>query len=530
MLVSLSFIISFTLRNASSRAASSDPHGVTTEWDAHAPPTRAHPERRESAVPSRVLLRPRPAGMLGEGDVRVMIAVVATNVDAVSCMAVASGFLSGLPVNVVGYHGLASDVPFKLVFKPALILESVRAAGLRDDDVVLFADSDTLFASADTLIEAVDTFIATSAASLHTLDARAVREGRARAPLILGREEHCHAEESMPSDECVGAYRAIGEEYKAYAQAHTIPLFVERISNLNSGVGMARVWALEEGVHAQQAYMDAHPLNAKNASWTCEQAIYAALYHDLRRHEMKSHALLVDRATTPRNPLPRSAYGLSSGVMELDEWNELSVVLDYCMCGLTQELWGNPMATYHPFRSIGDGSFEPFVQKTYTSLRVPLRRYALPPLTVTSPEKEVKEFNGLSTPPILLVRHGNNNVWTTGTGLRTVVPILHMAGGGFPFMTSLNPLSPAVDVKFSKAAHMLLAMPWYIPMHYDAQLLSEAKRYLSLLEFAAFSKNTSAILSYREACIVPGPPAGPMQHLNAHVRYAADIFFDVRKG
>ncbi|CCW65838.1 unnamed protein product [Phytomonas sp. EM1] len=160
--------------------------------------------------------------------------------------------------------------------------KAIENAKLQPEDVMIVLDSDTLFTGMD-INPFLDRFIAQSATTPKKLDAVAVRQGRAMAPLLANAEAACWAPRIFKSEfECKCGNEAAYTKMREYAAAHperrlSLPFDLSPQRYLNSGAVVARVWAYKEFLQKARNLSNTQipRINTENG-WRCDQSMYAA--------------------------------------------------------------------------------------------------------------------------------------------------------------------------------------------------------------------------------------------------------------
>ncbi|CCW67839.1 unnamed protein product [Phytomonas sp. Hart1] len=257
---------------------------------------------------------------------RVIIFIMSDKIDDTLCYSVGSAYLSGFPVMVAGYQMPFNGLSSKLDFAES----AIKNAQLNPDDVAIIMDSDTVFTGVDIHLF-IDRFIAQSAATPEELDALAVRQDRAMAPIVALAEDCCWAPNSyFDHEDCRVSYEVVYEKVRGHAAAHpehklVLPFDQSPYRHLNSGVIIARVWAYREYLEKAKKLTETHiPPYSSQRGWYCDQSIISRFHLNLLTWEVEQ-----DVFSMPLHgrQAARSTYGIRAGFLGLDYANALSVVI-----------------------------------------------------------------------------------------------------------------------------------------------------------------------------------------------------------
>lgn len=269
-------------------------------------------------------------------EVRVYIGIMSNKLDSVTCGALESALLSGLPVNVIGY-GFSGA--WRNVYKYAIMRDALAGFGLRPHDVFVALDSDLLIASGVDLVRQIDRFIRLSPAGLDELDAHAIRadSGRMLAPVITSAGKNCYYKDVWPAArDCTAGFTeamtAVGAGLRqVYGATHPTPLdYAHRF--VNTGHYVARGWAMRELLEGTIKYVRTHRSRTPlGHAWDCDQSAMGILHIRLMQWELAAGMLrpspvagdsvAVGEADRP-DKARRSPDGLRAGLLALDYRHE----------------------------------------------------------------------------------------------------------------------------------------------------------------------------------------------------------------
>lgn len=431
---------------------------------------------------------------------RVAILVMSDKIDEPLCYSVGSAYLSGLPVVVAGYGMPYSGFLSKLDFMEA----AMGNAGLKPEDVAIVIDSDTFFTGAD-LNPFLDRFIAHSAATPEELDALAVRQGRAMAPLIANGEDGCWAPNLFQSgDECRAGFEIAYVKVREYAAAHpqhelALPFDLVAQRQLNAGVVITRVWAYKEFIQKVNNFTKTQTprLNA-DKGWFCDQSIVSALYLDLLKWEIERDVFSLP---VHERQAARSTYGIRAGFLGLDYVNDFTTsntLFTIYLVRMHDAHWTKYLSGSKPershwhgitdFRQIGqfvDGlyrrAYATHGDKIYTTLAVPRwvggrRASGVTHITLTPP------LMSLKLRPIDTLNHKT----------RRTFPCIYHAAGQHPGHT-----------KISQMELVAIGARWFVPMVYNETAKRQAMEYLASAPLLLSTNNAIIRDSYYTKCGFP---------------------------
>ncbi|CCW65366.1 unnamed protein product [Phytomonas sp. EM1] len=420
-------------------------------------------------------------------------------IDDAVCYSAGSAYLSGLPVVVAGYqmpcHGIFSKIEY--------MEAAIKNAELQPEDVIVVMESGTFFTGVD-INPLLDRFIAQSAATPEELDALAVRQGRAMAPLLLNAEaESSKATILEHLGGCKPVYEDAYEKVRKYAVAHpehklALPFDVSRCRYLDSGVVVARVWAYKDFSKLANNYVYTQILESTvKRGWLTDQSIYIAFYLDLITWEVER-----DVFSMPMDgqKVARSSYGMRAGLLGLDYTNA-PLVIGIETYLTRSELHDEQWAKYLPL----DGSKHPH-SRSITRLRTMTRfvhslykrayaahgqgiyaRRAVP--RWIGGKRASKTTHITFTPPLLTLKQ--TSIDTSSNKGRTYPAIFHSGG-----------LEKA-QRRESETKTAVISTQWFLPMVYDPKAKRQAWKYLASAPL--FLSTHSSIIrdSYYAKCGFP---------------------------
>ncbi|CCW69658.1 unnamed protein product [Phytomonas sp. Hart1] len=244
-------------------------------------------------------------------------------IDDTLCYSVGSAYLSGLPVVVAVYQMKYKGFLSKFDFME----RAIKNAQMNPEDIAILMDSDTVFTGVD-IHPFLNRFIAQSAATPEELDALAVRQDRAMAPIVVSAEAGCWAPNILHGwPEWIARFNSINVKVQRYTAAHPEHKLVSSFNlssqrYINADVVIARVLAYKELVKKADNLTKTQPTKYKpEKRWSCDQSVLTALYLNLLMWEVEQDFFslsLHERQTA------RSTYGVRAGFMDLDYANELS--------------------------------------------------------------------------------------------------------------------------------------------------------------------------------------------------------------
>ncbi|CCW61477.1 unnamed protein product [Phytomonas sp. EM1] len=221
-------------------------------------------------------------------------------------------------------------MPYRVFLSKFDFMEAaIENAELKPEDVIIVTDSDTIFTGVD-LNPFLDRFIAQSAATPEELDALAVRQGRAMAPVLFSGDPGCWASNIFESaTKCRRHFGGLRKRIRRYAAAHPeheIALSFDSTLQryVNSGTMIARVWAYKEFLQQKNELTKTQiPPFSVEKGWDCDQSVYTALFLDLITWEVEQDVLSMP---VLKQQVARSPYGGRAGFYEIDYSNMLAGV------------------------------------------------------------------------------------------------------------------------------------------------------------------------------------------------------------
>ncbi|CCW64901.1 unnamed protein product [Phytomonas sp. EM1] len=416
------------------------------------------------------------------------------------CYSVGSAYLSGLPVVVAGYQMLFDGFLSKVDFME----RAIENAKLQPEDVIIALGSDTIFTGAD-LNPFLDRFIAQSAATPEKLDALAVRQGRAMAPVLFNGEISCWAANAFDDwYDCKPGYEDAFNKVREYAVAHpehelSLPFDLVPQCHLSSGSVVARVWAYREYIQAAIHLRIARsPLFLTERGWFCDQAVSAALYLNLMTWEVEGDVFSMP---LPERQAARSPNGVRAGFLGLDYSNEFSVFgarehihqsvlhdehwVKYLPVDKSENPHTQRMTNFVSIgRFVGDlykRAYAAHGEGIYTRLAVPMW-------------VEGKRASGAArialTPPLLALKP--RPIDMTNNTTHNVFPVIfHSAGTG----------KGAAKVK--RMEYGAISARWLVPMAHDTKAKRQAMEYLASVPLFLSTNNSIIRDSYHAKCGFP---------------------------
>ncbi|CCW70828.1 unnamed protein product [Phytomonas sp. Hart1] len=406
---------------------------------------------------------------------RVVIFVMSNKIDNTLCYSVGSAYLSGFPIVVAGYQMEYKGFLSKFDFAES----AMKNAQLNPEDIVILMDSDTVFTGVD-IHPFLDHFIAQSAMAPEELDALAVRQGRAMAPIVVSAEAGCWTPNLYVDNEnCAIGYEAIHKKVRAYAAAHPehkLPSFFDLSSQryINAGVVIARVWAYRELVQKADNLTKTQPAKHKpEKGWHCDQSIFAALYLDLLTWEVERNIFSMQ---LHERQAARSTYGVRAGFIGLDYANELSAPRTNMYMHLT-ELQDKYWVKYLPQDEIGQTHSEmindinvairfvsDLYKRAYAAHGEEIYTRLAVPKWVNGKRTSGKTFISL-TPPLLATELRSIDV--SNNNVRRTFPVIYHAAG-----------TEAGYTKVGKLEHGAVGAPWLVPMVHNPKIEKQSMEYL----------------------------------------------------
>ncbi|CCW72338.1 unnamed protein product [Phytomonas sp. Hart1] len=431
---------------------------------------------------------------------RVVIFVMSDRIDGTICYSVGSAYLSGLPVVVAGYQMKYKGFLSKLDFAES----AIKNAQLNPEDIVILMDSDTLFTGVD-IHPFLDHFISQSAETPEELDALAVRQDRAMAPIVALAEDCCWAPNLYFSNKCCKVeYEAAYKKVRAHAAAHpehklTLPFDQSPYRHPNMGIVIARVWAYREYLEKVKKLTETHKPKARTRrGWYCDQSIFSCFHQDLLIWEVKQDVFSMP---LHERQAARSTYGMRAGFLGLDYVNALSVVIALKYIHRTEihdELWAKYLLSdrlEHPHSHEMDGikNVGRFVAGLYKRAYAAHGKEIYTRLAVPKwvDEKKTSETTFISlTPPLFASK------------LRPIDTVNDMTRHTFPVILHASDLEYGYT-KVKKLEYASVGAPWFMPMVYDAEILQQNEKYLESLPLFLSTDKDILKTSYNSNCGFP---------------------------
>ncbi|CCW65848.1 unnamed protein product [Phytomonas sp. EM1] len=432
---------------------------------------------------------------------RVVILITTNQVDDTLCYSVGSAHLSGLPVVVVGYkmryRGFLSKFDF--------VTRAIENAELKPEDVIIAMDSGTIFTGAD-LNPFLDRFIAESAASPEELDALAVRQGRAMAPVLISAEAGCWTPNIYETEiTCKMGYESAYQQVREYAAAHpehelSLPFDLSPRRHLNAGSVIARVWAYKELIAHKNKLMRMQKARYyAKYGWYCDQSIYAALYLDLIAWEVKRDVFSMPM---DERQAARSCYGVRAGLYGIEYNGELSALHTIALTHLSElhdENWREYLRVYglgltHSQELTDLKGMKRFVddlyKRAYTAHGENIYTRLAVPRWVGG-KTATRETRITLTPPLLALKPKLIDTVNNNAICRTFPVVYHIAD---------------LEQNFTKVQKMGLTsfgLRWFVPIVHDPKAKLRAMQYLASAPWFLSTHNAIIKGFYHAKCGFP---------------------------
>ncbi|CCW67831.1 unnamed protein product [Phytomonas sp. Hart1] len=431
---------------------------------------------------------------------RVVIFIMSDQTDDTLCYSVGSAYLSGLPVVVAGYQMEYNGFLSKFDFAES----AIKNAQLNPDDVAIIMDSDTVFTGVD-IHPFIDRFIAQSAATPEELDALAVRQDHAMAPIIPSAETGCWAPNILHDwPECISRFSTVYAKVRRYTTAHPEHKLVSSFDlsshrYINSGVVIARVWAYNELLQKTNYLIKTQPTKYKpRKGWDCDQSVLTALYLDLLAWEVEQDVFSLP---LHERQAARSTYGVRAGFMDLDYANELSAPRTIFLMHLTV-MYDKNWVKHLPLDEIEHPHSEKIIDfKVVARFVIDLykRAYAAQgeeiytrlavPKWVDGKRTSAMTFISL-TPPLLAT--DPNPIDVSNNNVRRTFPVIYHAAG-----------VEAGYTKVGKLEHGAVGAQWFVPMVHNPSIERETMEYLASMPLLLSTHNSIIQDSYDAKCGFP---------------------------
>lgn len=452
------------------RQTSRPPTGASVEWGRKPPFTISAEDYNDIYIP----LIPRGHSQGNGEEVRAMIMVVSNHIHSWLCGFLATAYLSGHPAVVVGHK----YEPYNHLMKLPFFRRAAAQAGLRGHDVVLLLDADAFFTGVN-VTALLEDYARNSPGSLEELDALAVREGRQEPPMVTSTDPYpeCWAPEVYLgiSVTCTNAVDEVYRKHDAYLRQHGRSVQPDRrkLSNpyryVNSGIIVARVWALAYWQAAVDSYIQRFPPAVYGAGWA-DQSYLAVSYLELLQWEMTSGVYFKSRA---EQLAMRSPLGLPAGMIDLDSSTRFSDSLGRTT-EFTTAAWGNCTTSAFPLREVWRSN----LHSAYVVLNATMREL------YERCGKEVVVYDGL---PLPRSRHPSIKAGPLAPPLFSPIPRpdIDMEANGdgpvrhvYPAFTHFK----GVANKYSCYRRILYAMGWSLPLMVNETAHRDALAVLSSME------------------------------------------------